>query len=821
MNLIYDFNKQTFATSTLLVSNSRIHHSSIIKMSSSTISAMMMMVGDMSSLSSLPSFNTNHIDDIGMDDDTFQKSEFDLYIPETYDKELWDNYDYLNANTHRFFDCVSRDYLIQGESLRLFLIARVPQYQSPSTSLASSQSSNTNNNNNNNISISSSTTTMSAPTNTTTTNNNGGMDNLSKSGGVFNNNITVVPPMRSASQNLSFEIQLRYSTETSKATYKDFHNAVNVTEFNPKHTHVSTDMRNNYLPSAKSSTSYLRSTTANGSGSGNATNNANNNNNGNNNNGNTSPTLIDKSKRFIGEVIDISSPFETNIPNRDSINQKPNYFKLSNGDIIFPIEIPIYIKEIYEDKQITFVIKVNRSKNYRVLLTNENKLDRLLQTDTLAFPKSIAFRSFWKNFTLVQPLRLNLKPNIVTLGTKNLITVVVENNHPSITLTIRDINTYLFHVLNMELSVTVDPVSGQSIPTHRQKGHIIKANEHYILTNLTKCTLPILLEPYNKHSFVLSVEPSALQKSLPPLDGFYTKIKLSWDLPISSGQILSLFDLKISPPPVSELMVSIDSPSPVLLYQKFKVIFKISNLSTKSKQITINIPSCCNQKYTSTAQKVIPNGAGGGGGGTAAGASTSHLKLSSLIGNKRLQSQQQSSNSLINQSSTTTTSTSTTASSSLSTTTSTLSESTTSSGALKSSGALPKSSTGKLLPSTSSPIGSPVVMSSGGKYVPAEPHIQFSEMTQRTLTAFDDVQDNSVNIVCLQKSIYVGDIDAKSSVSISVDFIALKSGLFEISDITLFDVIEKKTFSLKESLQICCIDPSHQISDTHHQTNPF
>ncbi|GAM18534.1 hypothetical protein SAMD00019534_017090, partial [Acytostelium subglobosum LB1] len=703
------------------------------RMSNSTISAMMMMMaGDMSSLNALPSFNTGHVDDIGLDDDTFNSSTFEIYIPSLYDSQLWSSYEYLNDNTARFIDCVSRDYLVQGELLKFFIIVRpTPAAKARSLSMSNqrapvNQSLKT---------IAESTDSSSAASSsssgqsTSTTSTNTGTTPP----------ITIIPPLPSSSQNLSFEIAMRYSSDLSKSSSGDFQNAVNITEYIPKHSYVTTDMRNDHISSSKSSTSYLRHDT---------------------NNQNQS------NQRFIGGTIEVSTPFETYIPNRDSLNQKPNYFRLSNGDIVFPIEIPIYVKELYEDKIINLVIRVTRSKNHRNM-SNENKLDRLLQNDITSFPKLKNHRIFFRPFMLIQPLKLHIQPNVITLGTKSLVTVVAENVHPSLTLNIRDVNIYLLHVLSMEV------YQGEGEMSHRQLGQITKTTDHFTIRQLTEMPPTLALSPQSQYSFVLSLEPLSLQKQLPPLDGFYTKVKVEWDLPVSCGQILSMYDLKVPPPATSQLMVAIECPSPVVVGEKFSITIKISNLSPKSKQININLPPPMLSPPSTTAN-------------------TQALKLSTSlnaqIANKKASLRHST-------------------------------DKTTAPEVLNKTN--PTNISSNKLPQSTNTANTNANTINSSKYIPADSHIHFNEMSSKSLASFDETQRNSSNLLCLEKSIYVGDIDVKSSVSISVDYIALRTGIFEIQNITLYDRIEKKNFVIKQSLQIYCIDPVPSITTPppHHHNN--
>ncbi|EFA81232.1 hypothetical protein PPL_06071 [Heterostelium album PN500] len=701
-------------------------------MSNSTISAMMMMVGDMSSLNSLPSFNNHHIDDLGLDDDTFHSSVFEIYIPEQYDSQLWNNYEYLNKNANKFIDCTSRNYLIQGELLRFFIIARPPAVVK-ARALSQSQAERPMNLSQNLKPIAEVpniiTTDTDTPVVSPTLKSPNGQEPLS-----------ILPPLPSSSQNLSFEIHMKYSPPDAKYSTTLDQNSVNITEYNPKHSYVDTELKNDYISSSKSSTSYLR---------------ANNNNNNNNINQQQQQQLNDK--RFIGGIIDVSTPFDTYIPNRDTVNQKPNYFRLSNGDIVFPIEIPIF----------------NRSKNYKQLLSTGNKLDRLLMNETLAVTPSSKvrpLRNFFKQFTLVQPLKLSILPNIVPLDNSHLVSVVVENTHPSLTVKLSDVNIYLFHVLSMESFLNVDNPNQNNppVPVHRQIGQLVKAANHYIGRPIDftgdndddehSSSNTVELSAGSQHTFVLKVSPLSLQQQLIPLDGFYTKIKLAWSITTTSGHILSLYDLKVPPPSTSEIMVDLESPSPVRISQRFQVAIKITNLGAKSKQLTITIPAPQRITRATPPPQFAP---------------PPPPKLSGIS----VQQQQQTTQPQQQQQSPPTTQQQQNGKKTTTTTSSTTS-------AISSSQSLSKqSSINDLKQSSISSSTTKITPSIGmSKYIPIGSHIQFNEMTTKSLASFDDTQRNSANLICLEKSIYVGDIDSKNSVCIFVDFIAFRTGILTTND---------------------------------------
>lgn len=96
-------------------------------MSSSTISAMLMGAadGDLNYLNSTP-IGSSLLDDMGLDEDDFQSSSFEVFIPESYDSKFMSDYEYISKNANRFMKCKSREYAIQGELLKFFIIVRPP-----------------------------------------------------------------------------------------------------------------------------------------------------------------------------------------------------------------------------------------------------------------------------------------------------------------------------------------------------------------------------------------------------------------------------------------------------------------------------------------------------------------------------------------------------------------------------------------------------------------------------------------------------------------------------------------------------------------------
>ncbi|KAF2073764.1 hypothetical protein CYY_004933 [Polysphondylium violaceum] len=809
-------------------------------MSSTTLSAMIMGMAD-GEFSSLGSINSV-LEDVSVDEDDFHSSTFDIYTPEYYDSRFMTDYEYISNNADRFIDCKSRDYIIQGELLKFFIIVRPPEsskqrqrqqeeQMKQQQQQRYNQSSILNSNRSTpplsklNISEvnggSSNSNTIDAPTliihsvpddNSNSNNNNSNSNNKHDE-----NKITVLHPHPSSSNNLIFDLQLRLAADYERST-KDNSNPVNIIDYNPKHSHVPTEMKNDHISASKVTMNYLRQPSPSLSSTASP--------------GNISPAMNSTSplmtsppnlysappspttiaaninnSRFLGDLIEVSSPFTFKDPS--SMNQKPNFFKLSNGDIVFPIEIPIYIREINEDKSITLVIKVNRPKitNRTTALSSESRLERLIHSGGVA--KNAAggnssntttstklYRTFFKSFTLLQPMKMNMthhssyptnnqvnNSQLANLGNKSLISVSIENIHPNMSLMIKNLDIYLFHVLNMESITLVDPNLGTTTgaPTHRQIGNLVKVNEHYVIKNLTNYKLPIVLEPHNQFSFILSVEPTTIHRMLPPTDGFHTKIKVSWEIPSSCGQILSLYDLKINPPFTAELIVSTDHPSPVALNEKFFVHFKICNLSNTTKNLSINIPSATLKqslfdKHTPKSPTLNDNN--GKKTNINSNINNSNTTVSKSVSTDSLSSNK-SSNQLKN--STSISSNATTSTTSPTTATNPLS----SSSNLKSS------------------LGN-----STSKYIPVESHIQFSEITSKTLMSYDTIQKSTVHLMCLEKSINIGNIEPKNSLMISVEFLPLSTGIFEIPNITLVDSVEQKTFYLKDSLQICCVKDS-------------
>ncbi|EGC36886.1 hypothetical protein DICPUDRAFT_150587 [Dictyostelium purpureum] len=735
-------------------------------MSSTTISAMIMGAadGDLNYLNSTP-IGSSLLDDMGLDEDDFQTSTFDVYIPEKYDSKLMSDFEYISKNANRFLDtsnnekenCTNtcRDYAIQGEILKFFIIVRPPndskkkqKQQKIQELLKQKQNQQTINQINTStppptklnvtsptLVVSDTNSSENIDSNNNNNNNNNNIDSIDSN---QVENVTVLQPSTSSSQNLLFELQLRLASDYEKST-KDNQNPLNIIDYNPKHTFVNTEMRNDHISSSKSVTSYLRQNTLNVPNNNSNNNNSNSNSNNNNNN------------KFLGDIIEINSPLTFKDPS--STYQKPNFFRLSNGDVVFPIEVPIYIREINEDKLITMVIKINRPKNNRnnnIYNSMDNKLERLTQAgmnkkttsstvgstalNISSSNSSSISKTILKNFQLIQPMKIYLQTQQLTvpIGNRNLVSVTLENTHPTLPITIKNLDIYLFHVLNMESLTLIDTIQGQtSVPIHRQIGNLVKVNEHYIIKNLTSYQLPIQLEPSNQYSMVLSVEPTSVQKVLQPMDGFHTKVKLSWEIPSSCGQILSLYELKVNPPFTTDLMVSTDNKSPVTINEKFFVKFNISNLSNSSKNLTIIIPP----PVIKQNQSVVTGAANASVGVT----TTPATKNDSSNSNNTTNNKKSGSNLPV----------------------------------------LKSSSSGKLINNTPNNNSS---SNSTPKYVPVESHIQFSEMGNRSLLAFDEIQRNSVNLLCLEKSVHIGPVEPKNSISVSIEFIPLSNNrIYEIN----------------------------------------
>jgi len=817
-------------------------------MSSTTLSAMIMGMAD-GEFSSLGSINSV-LEDVSVDEDDFQSSTFDIYTPEFYDPRFMTDYEYISNNADRFIDCKSRDYIIQGELLKFFIIVRPPeaskqrqrqqeeqmkqqQQQRYNQTIFSGSGNNSKSTSPlNKLNLEEQPPTLIVQQVEQDNINNNNSNNTSNS-----NKITVLHPHPSSNNNLVFDLQLRLASDYERST-KDHSNPVNIIDYNPKHSHVPTEMKNDHISSSKVTMNYLRQPSPSLSSTTSP----------NNISPITTPLMTSppniysappspttiaaniNNSRFLGDIVEVSSPFTFKDPS--SMNQKPNFFKLSNGDIVFPIEIPIYIREINEDKSITLVIKVNRPKLNRssTALSSESRLERLIQssggmppppsggkgtsgssTTTMPTGNTKLYRTFFKSFTLLQPMKMNMVHHssyptnnqvnnspLASFGNRSLISVCIENIHPNMSLFIKNLDIYLFHVLNMESITLVDPNLGTitGAPTHRQIGSLVKVNEHYVIKNLTNYKLPIVLEPQNQFSFILSVEPTTIHRMLPPTDGFHTKIKVSWEIPSSCGQILSLYDLKINPPFTSELIVSTNHPSPVTLNEKFFVNFKICNLSNTAKNLSINIPSAVlKQTLLSQSTPKISMIADTKKSLPTASASSKSLSTPTATPTPTSTPTNPQSSSLKNS-----TSISSTSSTPLPTTASTINSST----SQLSSSNPSTTTTATTIAASGGNLKSSVGLS-GSRYIPVESHIQFSEITTKTLMSYDSIQKSTVHLVCLEKSINIGNIEPKNSLMISVEFLPLSTGIFEIPNITFYDSIEQKTFYLKDSLQICCV----------------
>jgi len=94
--------------------------------------------------------------------------------------------------------------------------------------------------------------------------------------------------------------------------------------------------------------------------------------------------------------------------------------------------------------------------------------------------------------------------------------------------------------------------------------------------------------------------------------------------------------------------------------------------------------------------------------------------------------------------------------------------------------------------------------------VKVPPPPDMTKLSMQPLEYFDSRVQNQPNIICLEKSLRLGSLNPKSSLSTNLQFIALKEGLMYLDKISLVDSVERKAYEVTGGRQVYVRDFSRK-----------
>jgi hypothetical protein len=442
------------------------------------------------------------------------------------------------------------------------------------------------------------------------------------------------------------------------------------------------------------------------------------------------------------KVVGLRQDVLVNSPSSSRIKQssdgrahsKPNFFRLPNGHLVFPIEVPISIKDKYVGKDVTLAISITRTlspmKPDSLSNITSAKLLNPQLSDRRSGPSSS--RSLQRIVRVLEPLQLQ-HGEAVAVGRRRLIPVYVENTHPSLPIILHDIQLYLSATPSLS-SFDAEAITS-ILPTDSNN-----LRDRYTAVTLDNDTFPITVMPGDEYHFAIALEPSLYPRSQAPMpisnlkharshslshiystrrtgssmNSILDQLVATWSISCSSCMIMSLHPIPTALPPPRDLVISFDGKSPVLVNTVFNACFTITNLADYSRDLTFIIPPPSTPVQVSTSSPA---------------AVLSHFNSSSDLSVDKI--------------------------------------------------SLPT------LDNNSFDVVAGV-----------------EENSSKILDAFTDVQKNTAFIVCLEKTLYIGLVNSNSSVSVNVQYVALKEGLFEIKGLQVIDRATDQIYLVQDNCQI-------------------
>jgi hypothetical protein len=224
------------------------------------------------------------------------------------------------------------------------------------------------------------------------------------------------------------------------------------------------------------------------------------------------------------------------------------------------------VKEKYVNTDIMLVVNIKRlvinsNVDTPTAVSSSAKLDKLVSPQ---YPDKRAgtLRTLLQSVRVMEPLKLS-HGEAVMIGQKRLIPVSVENQHPSLPLTIHDLQLYLANLPIPE---------GDSRPPDISQ---LRVSDRYSTVTLDIESFPVTVMPAEECHFVVTLEPhstnpNASSSPAPTLTQkpsysqrrMYTTLQsqlaTTWSIPCSSGMILTINPLPTTLPPPQDIVISFD-----------------------------------------------------------------------------------------------------------------------------------------------------------------------------------------------------------------------------------------------------------------------
>lgn len=260
------------------------------------------------------------------------------------------------------------------------------------------------------------------------------------------------------------------------------------------------------------------------------------------------------------------------------------FFTLPSGDMVLPIEVPIAVEDKFMNKRLVLSVAVTPSV-YNAPPSDDKLADILKQGSTLE-QNAVQPRHVQQAVRVIMPLKATSRR--VVLGTRNYLSICIENAHPCLPITIVDVHMHFFEDKGTSPSKI----------------------------NIDKTCLPLSIDPTDKYEFVVRVDTIPTGEAATESDRTERPVSvvkayplwglIVWGMSCIQGLISSRHDVRVTAPTFNDLMLTITVPTPVLVNRDTFIELNISNMTNYPRDLTFVFHNQDVQADGTKSEDVIP-----------------------------------------------------------------------------------------------------------------------------------------------------------------------------------------------------------------------
>mmetsp|Transcript_29286 Transcript_29286/g.41223 ORF Transcript_29286/g.41223 Transcript_29286/m.41223 type:complete len:599 (+) Transcript_29286:1-1797(+) len=252
-------------------------------------------------------------------------------------------------------------------------------------------------------------------------------------------------------------------------------------------------------------------------------------------------------------------------------------FLESDAAFVFDLEFPAAVRDSFLGEQLAFRVSVFPSTfAYRSNMSEMTEFERIL--NPYFIDRANACRVLQRPVKVIQPFKVTFDALMVGIGC--IVSAVVENS--------AKISAYSQRLQLDDCQLTV--IDQVKEVTLKKLDQLYSMQDHFKVA-IQKEDLPVQLAVGDQYAFSILIDPviSSASNALDFPQSLSGRVTIAWSMQCIDGGIISTYDLPLpmSPPTPKDVFLSVKSESPVAVNRVFTTHLTITNLGDQTKDLTL------------------------------------------------------------------------------------------------------------------------------------------------------------------------------------------------------------------------------------------